>query len=166
MQMFEINSRLRTLAAEFDADTGEYPPEVADEIGTLNLEQNDRLRADLALIKELRIESAAFKEESKNLAKLAASREGQADWWERQMRNDLMLAGTKRFTCELGDCWVQKNPPSAIVLVTDVKTLPTEFQRVKTTIEPDKQKALEHYKAYGEAPIGFKIEQTESLRIK
>ncbi len=55
---------------------------------------------------------------------------------------------------------------SSVLVECDVATLPAEFVRRKETVEPDKVKLKETWKAGGELPSGVRVQESETLVIR
>jgi hypothetical protein len=58
---------------------------------------------------------------------------------------------------------VRTNPPS--VNVVDAAAVPSEFQRTKIEITPDKVAILAHHRQTGEVVPGVEVQRSQSLRV-
>jgi hypothetical protein len=75
----------------------------------------------------------------------------------------LQSLGIERLETGTHTLSVRTNPPSVNVL--DAAAVPSEFQRTKIEIAPDKVAILAHHRRTGEVPAGVEIQRSQSLRV-
>lgn len=163
MTLYEINTAIRQII-ECSPD-GELSETDIVAIDTLAISLEEKADGYCALYREWTAEADAIKAEGQRLLERAESRHKAAARLKERLRLtladlDMQKIKTARFTA-----YRQGNPPS-VVLDIPTASLPEQFQRKKTIIDPDKQAILAHAESGGELPNGVSIIRGEHLRIK
>lgn len=117
-----------------------------------------------AVIQSLESLAEMQKAESQRLAAKAKASKAHADRLrEYALQNMRAIPGLDRIETGVFTLTIRVNNPSVNVL--DAAAIPSEFQRTKITIEPDKIAILAHTKATGEIVPGTEIVRNVGLRI-
>lgn len=162
LKLYEITNRIRDLleATSADGELGEFALASLDR---LNLAMSEKIDAICGLIREWEAFVSVREAERMRLLEGIGTYKRNIVGLKEYLRRTLLELGTHRYDTPLFKMWRQASPPAAKCQV-DPATLPDGLRRV--TVEPDVRAALEQWKATGEAPTGFTIEQGEHLRIK
>lgn len=149
MTLYEINSAILACYTEVvDPETGEISEEVFDQelLENLKLQLADKVDGIACWIKNLTAEAEALKAEEAKLAKRRKAAENRIE----SLKSYLVYAcAGQRFRGIRSD--VQFRTTTSVV-VDNMAKLPDEFQRIKTTVEPDKvaiKKALQQGRVPG-----------------
>lgn len=160
-KLYELTAGIRALLDS--SDDGELTPEQLAQFDALGLAMDAKIDGCCGLVREWESIIAARQAEIDRLKMGIQTRDNNIRRMKEYLRDALLTVSEKKHETPLFTIWRQKSPP-AVTCEVDPSTLPAEFQRV--TITPDNKKALETWKATGEAPRGFDVTQNEHLRIK
>ena len=159
MSLFDIAKEVREIA-EMD----EIPDDLGERLGSLDNDADRKIKSIVGTIRELEAEASGKREVAKQISEAARVAERKAERWREYLKVCLEMLQVHRWTTPYGDVSIQKSPPKA-VLVADLCEVDEEFVRVKA--EANLADALNHWKAFGEAPKGFAIATDNThLRIK
>lgn len=152
--LYEIN---QAIMACVDDETGEIiNPEALD---ALLMQRDDKLEAVACWIKNLQSDAIAYKTEKDAFAARQKAAENKVESLKKYLAD--ALQGQKFSTAK---CAVSFRK-SETVEVEDVKLVPAELLRVKTTIEPDKTAIKAAIKA-GQEISGCKLIEALNTQIK
>lgn len=152
--LYEID---QAIMACVDAETGEIiDPEALD---SLLMQRDDKLEAVACWIKNLQSDALAYKAEKDAFAARQKAAENKVESLKRYLAD--ALQGQKFSTAK---CAVSFRK-SETVEVEDVKLVPAELLRVKTSIEPDKTAIKAAIKA-GQEISGCKLVESINTQIK
>ncbi len=159
MNLYEINQELiDTWELCVDEETGEINDELFAQFEALKIERDEKIENIALWIKNLRAESAAIKEEAKNLTGRAKTAENKADRLEKYIGN--ALAGEKFNTSRVAISWRK----STSVECEDMSVVPFEYLRYKEP-ELDKVKVRDVLKTGGSV-AGCYLQERQSMSIK
>lgn len=135
MTLYEINSAILACYTEVvDPETGEISEEVFDQdlLEGLKIQLADKVDNIACWIKNLAAEAEAMKAEEAKLAKRRKAAERKAESLKQYLA--YACAG-QRFRGIRSDVQFRE---TTIVAVDDIKKLPEQFLRIKTTVDADK----------------------------
>ena len=155
--LYEIDQAIKEFEFEIDEETGEIlNVEALDE---LQMEYADKVNNVCLFIKNLRADETAYDNEMKVFKDKKDRAKRKADKLEEYVKN---ILGGEKFKSEQVEVTYRK---STKVEVVDQGEIPTDYLRVKTTIEPDKTAIKAALKA-GEEITGAQLVETQSMTIK
>ena len=140
-----------------DAETGEIID--AEKLNALFMEKNQKIENVALWIKNLQADALAYKAEKDAFAARQKAAENKVESLKAYLVS--ALDGQKFSTAK---CAVSFRKPEA-VQVDDVNSIPAEWIRTKTTIEPDKTAIKAAIKA-GQEITGCKLVENTSVQIK
>lgn len=162
MKLYEIPLRYQKWIDKVEENEGEVSEELAAEL--LEIEDDLATKADsyAAMIRKFKYEEEAFREESRRMAAKAASAAARQE----RLKFFLMQA-MKSFSVDRicgGRFSISRivNKTPAITWDSN-QAIPKRFQRIQISL--DKEGALAAFKSEGSLPEGFKISNTEYVRI-
>lgn len=162
MKLYEISDTLRRViegATVLDDETGELLD--IDNLNELQCSFDDKLEGCAVVVKELKAEAEALKTEADRLNARAKSAENRYEGLKRYMLQQMQAVGQKALKTSKAEV---KTLTSKFVEIENEKDIPDCFQKVNTTIKPDKTAIMKALKA-GDAVPGAKIGVRESLRV-
>lgn len=171
MKLYDIDAALRELGGMLDAgvaeavdgETGEII-DIAAALEAMQIERERKIDGVACMVKEMMAEVAAIANERRALAARQDAKDRQLDalraWLQAALTDD---TGTAR----------PFESPRTVIRFRRVKTvqvdggaaLPLEYQRIKTTIEPDKAALREALKA-GQVIPGAALVERQSMTVK
>lgn len=140
-----------------DAETGEIID--AEKLDALFMEKNQKIENIALWIKNLQADALAYKAEKDAFAARQKAAENKVESLKAWLVS--ALGGQKFSTAK---CAVSFRKSEA-VQVDDVNSIPAEWTRIKTTIEPDKTAIKAAIKA-GQEITGCKLVENTSVQIK
>lgn len=143
-----------------EENNGELSEEIEKELTKLELDMSEKIENTALYIKNLSALSESIKEEESKLNKRRKTLEKRAENLKHWLLSNM---GTDRFTTAKVDISVRVN--ESIDVYVPVENLPSLYQRVKTTVEPDKL-AIKNALKNGIVVDGVCILHTESLVIR
>lgn len=152
--LYEIN---QAIMACVDAETGEIID--AEALDALLMQKDEKLEGIACWIKNLQSDALAYKAEKDAFAARQKAAENKAESLKKYLAT--VLQGEKFSTAK---CAVSFRK-SETVEVEDVKLVPAELLRVKTTVEPDKTAIKAAIKA-GQEISGCKLVENINTQIK
>lgn len=152
--LYEIN---QAIMACVDAETGEIID--AEALDALLMQKDEKLEGIACWIKNLQSDALAYKAEKDAFAARQKAAENKVESLKKYLAD--ALQGQKFSTAK---CAVSFRK-SETVEVEDVKLVPAELLRVKTTIEPDKTAIKAAIKA-GQEISGCKLVESINTQIK
>lgn len=155
--IYQIRGEIENFEFEVDEETGELLN--ALEWDALNMAYEEKVENIACYIKNLVGDIADFKTEEASLAKRRKVKEKKVEFLKGLLLDN--MGGQKFSTVK---CAVSFRNSEA-VQVDDVKQIPAELLRVKTTVEPDKTAIKAAFKAGQEIP-GCKLVANTSVQIK
>ena len=155
--IYQIRQEIENFEYEVDEETGELLN--ALEWDKLNMDFEERVENIACCIKNLVSDIADFKAEEANLAARRKAKEKKAEFLKNLLLNN--MGGQKFSTVK---CAVSFRKSEA-VQVDDVKYVPAEMLRIKTTYEPDKAAIKAAIKS-GREINGCKLVENTSIQIK
>lgn len=160
--LYTIDSMLARLldigGTIIDEETGEVVP--FDEVLALQMARADKIEGWGLWIKNRRALITSIKAEEKALAERRSRLEKQLE--NSTARYQEYLAGEKVSTPRLSVSYRKSETPDITCLTED---LPAKYQRVKTTVEPDKVALKAALKA-GEKIDGVKLVTKQNIQIR
>jgi len=166
LNVYEINKRyyeIETLSNEVDMETGEFKyskEEIAEMIAEIDESKNNKAEAICVLIDGAKNNQDYLDKEIKRLQAMK----------KREGKKEERLKGHLNFLLD-GDS-IQTNRfkvtyrKSEVTFVEDVKFLPPEYIKVKTSTEPDKTKLKKDIKdGKVEANEHFYIDRKQTLKV-
>lgn len=102
--------------------------------------------------------------EAKRMADSVQTFDNKATWLRQYVLQHMQALGIERIDTGRFTLAVKQNPPRVEVL--EPMMIPSEFNRTKITVEPDKPQILRHYKESGEIVPGVEITRTKRLEIR
>lgn len=164
MNLYELTGRQAAILSMLsDVEDGEIPDDLAAELDALDSSIEKKVEYICQLVAGLDYERNVLSDESARLLYRADSCEKRASSLKRYIQDCLERSGRKKVQTPLFTVWVQQSAPS-IHYSGELGDLSPKYQRI--TVEVNKRKAMEDYKATGELPAGFTVSQGTFLRIK
>ncbi len=164
MKLYEVSNCLRDLLCNLNDEGGELTDAEIELIDSLQEERGRKIDGICAIITEWRAHIAVRKAEVDRLRAGIATLERNEKRLKEYLQANLEKTGEREYQSPLWKIWVQKNPVSLQPVDEDASKLPAEYQRI--SIEADREKAREYFKANGQPPAGFTANQSTSLRIR
>lgn len=168
MKLYEIADTYRAFMAAVDA--GEIPedavPDTLDGIADDFEKKSDNIAC---LIKELRLEAQAIKEEADNLHYRQKQKQARADWLARYLQANMQAMGNGKIETARNRIVIKKNPVSCNILDEDTVLGFLQLHgmadcyKQETTIK--KRELLARMKDGEEIP-GAELEASERIEIK
>lgn len=155
--LYEIRREIEGFEYECDPETGELLN--ALEWDKLNMAYEEKVENIACYIKNLTSDIADFKAEESNLAARRKALEKKVEFLKRLLLDN--MDGQKFSTIK---CAVSFRKSEA-VQVDDVKLVPAEMLRIKTTYDPDKTAIKAAIKS-GREIAGCKLVENTSVQIK
>lgn len=152
--LYEIN---RAIMACVDEETGEIID--AEALDALMMQREDKLESVALWVKNLLAEAQAYKAEKEAFAARQKAAEAKVERLKQYLSD--ALQGEKFSTAK---CAVSFRR-SVSVEVEDVKLVPAELCRVKTTVEADKA-AIKAFIQTGQEVNGCKLVENYNIQIK
>lgn len=161
MNLYEIDARIKSVMDMVD-DDGEISTEIVDELMALN--QDFIMVADnvAALIKNIEAESDAIKNEEKNLSERRKSKDKKVDGLKKYLASAMIVNGQKKIETPRVKLSTLITPSVSII---DLSLIPSEYHRIKTVDEPDKDLIKRALKS-GETVDGAELIFNASVTIK
>jgi hypothetical protein len=165
MNLYELPNAIRQSLEELCDEQGEINADAEARLDELQVEFGDKCEALVAVIQERKAFATAAAQEAKRLNDIASGHERSAKRLGDYLVRCLDDAGVPKLKTKLGTIWPQDaSRPS--IRWSGGGDIPTEFQRVKTVVELDSDKALEEWKRAGELPAGFEVSRSRSIRVR
>ena len=144
-----------------DEDTGEI---IEDESALDNLEGelNDKLEACAVVVKELRADAEAIRDEERKLAERRHAKERKAEWLRNYIAYNLETIGQTKLETPRA---VIRTRRTRSVDVYDVDSLPEEYKRSETVTTPRKREIGDAIKE-GETIPGARLIENDSVSIR
>lgn len=168
MKLYEIADTYRAFMAAVDA--GEIPEDaVADTLDGIEGEFDQKVDNIACLIKELRLEAQAIKEEADNLYVRQKQKQARADWLSRYLQANMQATGNGKIETARNRITIKKNPVSCKILDEDTVLGFLQLHGIadcykqETTIK--KRELLSRLKAGEEIP-GAELDVSERIEIK
>ena len=118
MKLYEIADTYRAFMAAVDA--GEIPEDaVADTLDGIEGEFEQKADNIACLIKELRLEAQAIKEEADRLTARQRQKQARADWLARYLQANMQATGNGKIETARNRITIKKNPVSCKILDED-----------------------------------------------
>lgn len=152
--LYEIDQEILSCV---DEETGELID--FERFESLQIERNKKIESVALWIKNLKADALAYKAEKDNFSERQKQAEAKIDRLEKWLTN--ALEGQKFYTSK---CSVSFRK-SETVEIENIKRIPAELLRVKTTIEPDKT-AIKNALNSGRDINGCKIVKNINVQIK
>lgn len=168
MKLYEIADTYRAFMAAVDA--GEIPEDaVADTLDGIEGEFDQKVDNIACLIKELRLEAQAIKEEADRLTARQRQKQARADWLARYLQANMQATGNGKIETARNRITIKKNPVSCKILDEDTVLGFLQLHgmadcyKQETTIK--KRELLMRLKDGEEIP-GAELETGERLEIR
>ena len=168
MKLYEIADTYRAFMAAVDA--GEIPEDaVADTLNGIEGEFDQKVDNIACLIKELRLEAQAIKEEADNLYVRQKQKQARADWLARYLQANMQATGNGKIETARNRITIKKNPVSCKILDEDTVLGFLQLHgmadcyKQETTIK--KRELLMRLKDGDEIP-GAELDVSERIEIK
>ena len=168
MKLYEIADTYRAFMAAVDA--GEIPEDaVADTLDGIEGEFDQKVDNIACLIKELRLEAQAIKEEADNLYVRQKQKQARADWLARYLQANMQATGNGKIETARNRITIKKNPVSCKILDEDIVLGFLQLHgmadcyKQETTIK--KRELLMRLKDGDEIP-GAELDVSERIEIK
>lgn len=155
--IYQIRQEIEGFEFECDPETGEIMN--APSWDALNMAFEEKVENIACYIKNLTSDILAFKAEEEQLARRRRSSEKKVEFLKRLLADNMY--GQKFSTAK---CAVSFRKSEA-VQVDDVKLVPAEMLRIKTTYDPDKTAIKAAIKS-GREIAGCKLVENTSVQIK
>lgn len=155
--LYQIKQELENFEFMLDEETGEILNALAWD--DLQMAYEDKVENIACYIKNLSSDVLAFKAEEERLAKRRKSAERKIEFFKRMLADNM---GGEKFSS--AKCAVSFRKSEQVV-VDDVKYIPAEFLKVKTTYEPDKT-AIKALFKNGQAVCGCRLVSNINAQIK
>lgn len=161
---------LWTLSAEFTTllglleDPDADPAEIEAEMQRVAGDIKQKAHGVATVIRALEGLAGFQKENAERLQAKAKANQAHADRLKAYALACMKSIGVDRLETGTHTLAIRLNNPS--VNVVDAAAIPSEFNRTKVTIEPDKVGILAAYKKSGEVPPGVEIVRNERLDIR
>lgn len=165
MKLYEISDEIRQLLSGTDDLGGILTDESLEKLSRLEGDLNDKVEAICCVIAEEEASAAARKAQVDRLNAGIKASDARVKRMKEYVLGTMIGIGIKESGGDLWNVKVQRSGPS-VVCTVEADQLPQELQRVKTTIEPDKKKVLEHYKATGQVHHGFTVHEGRHIVIR
>ena len=168
MKLYEIADTYRAFMAAVDA--GEIPEDaVADTLDGIEGEFEQKADNIACLIKELRLEAQAIKEEADNLYYRQKQKQARADWLARYLQANMQAMGNGKIETARNRISIKKNPISCKILDADTLlgflNLHHMEDCIKREVSIKKRELLARMKDGEEIP-GAELEASERIEIK
>jgi len=145
-------------------DPETVPEEVEAELDRLSGQIAHKSEAIAGLIKWYQGLADMRLSESKRMAESVYRFEAQAERLKAYLLKHMQATGMTRIDTGRFTLSIKLNPPRVEVL--EAMLVPSEYQRTKVIIEPDKKAITEHWKTTGEVVPGVEIVRAERLDIR
>lgn len=155
--LYQIRQEIENFEFELDEETGELLNAMTWD--DLQMAFEDKVENIACYIKNLASDVLAFKAEEEQLAKRRKSAERRIEYLKRLLADN--MGGEKFSTAK---CAVSFRKSEQVV-VDDVKYIPAELLKVKTTYEPDKT-AIKALFKNGQAVSGCRLVENLNTQIK
>lgn len=155
MKLYELVNEIENFNLEVDEETGEVV-NIAD-LENLQIEKDTKIENIGLLIKNLKAESDAIKEEAKRLTARAKVAENKAESLKRYLAD--CLGGEKFKTPRVAISYRK----SQAVNIIDIQSISDEYKVVE--IKPDKT-AIKNAIKEGKVVVGAELEERQSIAIK
>jgi hypothetical protein len=155
--LYQIRQEIENFEYEIDEETGELLNALAWD--DLNMAFEEKVENIACYIKNLASDVLAFKAEEEQIAKRRKSTEKKIAFFKQMLADN--MDGQKFSTAK---CAVSFRKSEQLV-VDDVKYIPAELLKVKTTYEPDKNAIKALFKD-GQAVCGCRLVENINTQIK
>ena len=168
MTLYEISDTYRAFMAAVDA--GEIPEDsVTDTLDGIEGEFEQKADNIACIIKELRIEAQAIKEEADNLYVRQKQKQARADWLARYLQANMQAMGNGKIETARNRIVIKKNPVSCKILDEDTVLAFLNLHYMKDCIKYEvsirRRELLARLKNGEEIP-GAELETGERLEIR
>lgn len=165
MKLYELTDQFLALqtALENGVDTDEEWDELCQKYQLTSDEIGEKCESIARMMRNLKAEATAVKEEKQRLAARQTALENSVDKLKQLVKNFMVAIGTSKVKTTIGNYTIQKFPPS--VTVTDITKIPERF----LTPQPPKVDAkamIAEWKETGELFNGVEIGQREGVVFK
>ena len=168
MKLYEISENYRAFMAAVDA--GEIPEDaVSDTLDGIAGDFEQKADNIACLIKELRLEAQAIKEEADNLYARQKQKQARADWLARYLQANMQAMGNGKIETARNRITIKKNPVSCKIMDEDTVLGFLQLHgmadcyKQETTIK--KRELLMRLKDGEEIP-GAELDVSERIEIK
>jgi hypothetical protein len=159
MKLYELTGAYAQLQAA--AEDGEDVSAQLEQLGDALEHKGMKLAA---VLRGLRVNVEAFRQEELRLAARRKALEANAERIRESIRASMLQAGIRQIKAGTWSITLSDGPER--VVVTDLNAVPDEYQRVTVKREVDKPAVLAAYKQDGEIIPGTSVETGTTLRIR
>lgn len=162
--LYKLSHQYAELQSLEDSDDEDFASAVANTLDGIGGEIKERAEALVTMVLNMDADVAAVSAEIKRLSERKASIVKRQDSMREYLRENMEAAGISKISCPLFSITCAKGRQVAVI--DDESAIPDEYMRVKTEIEPDKNKITAAINDGLEVP-GARLEVTKSaIRIK
>lgn len=164
MKLYQIGDEIAAIeTAILDAE-GVITPELAERLAGMEGELESKVERICMVMQNLSRSAESAEREADRLDKLAKERQQAADGLKHYLHTELSRLDRRRVDTPLFTVSVCKNSRPSIAWTEGLDALPEPYRKVVTSL--DGNAAYEEWKAAGELPSGFVVNQGSHLRIK
>ena len=161
--IYDINIDYLNIEAMLEENGGEITEEIQAAI-TINAEEfSSKAENYCKFIANLKAEAESNKAEAERIAAKAKRKQKLAESLNESLLNAMLVRGVKKEN--YGTFTLSIRETTKVVVDADVETIPDEYKRVKTTIEPNKV-AIGDALKNGKTIEGCYLQKNNSLTIK
>lgn len=157
-RLYELSNELCAILGHED---DEITDEIAEQLAKLELALELKVEAVLQYRQGILGDADAFEAEAKRLKARADAMTRKAEWLKGYVHSALVQVGIGKMSTGTFTATVAKSP----LKVELEGEIPAEYKREKVSVEFDRTKALEDYKAGKPLPTGVTVKQSTHLRI-
>lgn len=162
MTLYTINRELLELFSQIEAQDGELTPEQEEQLSTLELSRDEKIRNCVWYIRNERAKLAAIETELKRFQELKKSKANHIERIEEQLSTFLSVQGISKFDNGTEKVSFRK---SEQVNIVDAALIPESFRKEKIEISYDKNAIKAAIKS-GEKIEGVEIVINDNIQIK
>lgn len=159
-KLYELSNELACILGEADE---EIPEDLESRLNALTLAFEVKAESLLQFRQSLIADADAIKSEVERLQARADGLQRKGEWLKTYLHRSMEQVGIAKLTTLTFSASVCKSP--AKVKLEDGKEIPADYQRVNTTTELDKAKALADFKAGKALPESLTVKTGTYLKV-
>ena len=160
--LYALTEKMQVLTEMLDDETAPID-EIAAEIANTKTEIGTKCDAIVRYWQEIERTREGIKQEIARLRAYDKTLDSRIKRLDAATRAAMRKMDVTSIMTSVGEMSIRRNPPA--VVVEDALAVPTEYQRQKITVEPDKAKISRALKS-GMNVAGCRLEQSEKIKIK
>lgn len=160
--LYKLADEIQHALSVVDEDGG-IPADMEQRLDELQLAFDDKATSIVKFRQSLESTAMALETEIVRLSKWRDGIIRKAEWLKKYLQGCMEDAGIDRLETPIARLTLCKSPPS--VQLEPGAVIPEEYARTKTTVELDKVKVLEAWKANEQLPQSITVATKRHLRI-